>query len=240
MKKVLLTFVLSLFLLIIMLISTGCLHTHTYDRMNAVYPYLKSAANCNEGAVYYYSCTCGEKGTETFNDNIPLHLGGIDGNCPLCGETIFTMELSSDGTYYTVTGTDSSGFPIGNSLTIPSTYKNLPVMRIGNRALRDIPFFNLINVTISNGVTHIDERAFENCSGLTSITIPSSVESIGDFAFSGCSDLASITVEAGNPVYHSAGNCLIETSSKTLIRGCRNSVIPTDNTVASIGDSAFS
>ena len=28
--------------------------------------YLKSAATCTEKAVYYYSCSCGEKGTETF------------------------------------------------------------------------------------------------------------------------------------------------------------------------------
>jgi hypothetical protein len=49
----------------------------------------------------------------------------------------------------------------------------------------------------------------------------------------------SITVESGNKVYHSAGNCLIETESKTLIAGCKNSTIPTDGSVTSIGDYAF-
>ncbi|MGM9664528.1 MAG: leucine-rich repeat domain-containing protein, partial [Eubacteriales bacterium] len=62
---------------------------------------------------------------------------------------------------------------------------------------------------------------------------------IGVYAFYNCSSLASITVVSGNPVYHSAGNCLIKTSSKTLVAGCKNSIIPTDGSVTSIGGSAF-
>ena len=58
-------------------------------------------------------------------------------------------------------------------------------------------------------------------------------------AFSYCTGLTSITVAKGNTKYHSAGNCLIETESKTLIAGCKNSIIPTDGSVTSIGDGAF-
>lgn len=65
------------------------------------------------------------------------------------------------------------------------------------------------------------------------------VTSIGGGAFSGCSGLESVTVQEGNTVYHSAGNCLIETASKELIAGCKNSVIPTDGSVTSIGGYAF-
>ena len=63
--------------------------------------------------------------------------------------------------------------------------------------------------------------------------------SIGSSVFFGCSGLAKITVAEGNPVYHSKGNCLIETATKTLISGCQNSVIPTDGSVTSIGSYAF-
>ena len=119
------------------------------------------------------------------------------------------------------------------SFTIPNTTK----------VIYDSAFSGctgLTSVTIGNSVTSIVDYAFYNCKGLTSITIPDSVTSIGEDAFYGCSrSLTSITVEKGNTVYHSVDNCLIETESKTLILGCKNSVIPTDESVTSIGDNAF-
>lgn len=122
---------------------------------------------------------------------------------------------------------------------------------------------NLTSVTIPGSVTVIDESAFSQCSGLTSLTIPEGVGVIGESAFYGCRNLTSVTVPksvtamgqkvfsrcsgltelqvaAGNSVYHSAGNCIIETASKTLIQGCKTSQIPTDGSVTAIGDKAFS
>ena len=98
---------------------------------------------------------------------------------------------------------------------------------------------SLTSITIPDSVTSIGSNAFDGCSSLTSITIPHSVTSIGSSAFAGCSSLESIVVEEGNNVYHSEGNCLIETNSKTLIAGCKNSVIPEDGSVTSIGEYAF-
>lgn len=58
--------------------------------------------------------------------------------------------------------------------------------------------------------------------------------------FSGCYGLNSILVENGNQKYDSRNNCnaIIETSSNSLIIGCKNTIIP--NSVTSIGDYAFS
>ena len=98
----------------------------------------------------------------------------------------------------------------------------------------------LMSITIQDGVTSIGGSAFFGCTSLTSITIPDSVTSIGYGAFSGCKGLTSITVASGNPVYCSAGNCLIQTTNKKLVLGCRTSVMPSDGSVTSIGDSAFS
>ena len=48
--------------------------------------------------------------------------------------------------------------------------------------------------SIPNSVTTIGNRAFSNCTGLTSITIPNSVTTIEDYAFSNCTGLTSLTV----------------------------------------------
>ena len=58
-------------------------------------------------------------------------------------------------------------------------------------------------------------------------------------AFYGCFGLTSVVVENGNTVYDSRNNCnaIIETSTNTLIFGCKNTIIP--NSVTSIGKGAF-
>lgn len=115
---------------------------------------------------------------------------------------------------------------------------NMITATIPTIAIANIPKNKLQTVVIRGGVS-IDEDAFLGCDSLTSVTISDSVTSIGKGAFVDCSNLASITVNNGNTKYRSEGNCLIEIESKTLMLGCMNSVIPTDDSVTSIGNSAF-
>ena len=91
---------------------------------------------------------------------------------------------------------------------------------------------------IPNSVTSIGNNAFRGCGGLTSIEIPNSVTSIGNGAFYGC-DLTSLVVAVDNPVYDSRGGCnaIIESTSNTLIAGCKTTIIPND--VCTIGCRAF-
>ena len=165
------------------------------------------------------------------------------------------FKLNADEKSYSVSGI---GTCTDTTVVIPAEYDGLPVTSIYEAAFKDCS--GLTNITIPSSVTSISDDAFLCCSSLASITIPDSVTSIGDWAFYFCKNLTSITipssvtsiggfafgdnltsitVEKGNPVYHSAGNCLIETASKTLIAGYKNSVIPTDGSVKSIGNAAF-
>lgn len=47
-------------------------HVHTYDRQIADETTFKEDATCEHGPLYYYTCACGEKGTETFEDGRAL------------------------------------------------------------------------------------------------------------------------------------------------------------------------
>ena len=132
-------------------------------------------------------------------------------------------SIGSDA-FYRCTGLTS--VTIGNSVT-----------SIGGGAFAGCT--GLTSVTIGGSVTSIGGGAFAGCTGLTSITIPDSVTSIGGGAFMNCIGLTSIIVVEGNSKYHSAGNCLIETATKTLLSGCKTSEIPSDGSVTSIGTAAF-
>ena len=67
-----------------------------------------------------------------------------------------------------------------------------PLTTIYDRAFSDCS--SLTSVTISDSVTTIGSVAFAHCSSLTSINIPDSVISIGDGAFFDCTSLRSVTI----------------------------------------------
>ena len=96
---------------------------------------------------------------------------------------------------------------------------------------------DLVYVTIPNSVITIGNYAFWNCSGLKSVRIPDSVTEINIDTFSNCSGIENIEVSEGNPIYRSVNNCLINSKTKTMLLGCKNSVIP--DFVKKIGTSAF-
>ena len=141
---------------------------------------------------------------------------------------LFKLDKNGDGTYTLKGLTDKTV----TSVIIPDNVKV-----IGSAAFYGCN--NLTSVIIPNGVESIGEIAFEHCRKLTSITIPESVKRIEHDAFANCVCLENIMVSKNNTAYHSAENCIIETATKTLAVGCKNSVIPSDGSVEFIGDSAL-
>ena len=142
-------------------------------------------------------------------------------------------EQSSDGSYAVRRYGGSSA-----EVVIASVWRGQPVTAIGSYAFNGC--IGLTSVTIPDSVKDIGDYAFNNCSKLTSVTIGNGVTSIGDLAFRGCSGLTSIFVNKENGKYMVKNNCLIDASTATLVLGCQTSVIPTDGSVTSIGNDAFS
>ena len=182
---------------------------------------------------------------------ISIHIGAAIQEVSWLPDNVLeiTISISKDNPYLSTDSkaifTKSNGelsvskyISADTNYDIPSAINGFSVTSIGYSAFAEC--YDLTSITIPNSVISIGVRSFYMCESLTSITIPDSVTSIGDTAFLYCSGLTSITVDIGNSVYHSAGNCVIETASKTLIVGCKNSIIPTDGSVTSIGYSAFS
>lgn len=125
---------------------------------------------------------------------------------------------------------------------------NIPdsVITISKYAFKDC--INLKKVHIGEGVKTIEDYAFSACISIESIDIPDSVTTLGYYAFYMCSNAKSIAIGSGlkdinfsffncssvekievsnkNQKFHSAGNCLIETSSNTLLLGSTKGVIP--------------
>ena len=85
------------------------------------------------------------------------------------------------------------------------------------------------SVVIPNSVTEIGNRAFWNCTLLTSVSIPGSVKTIGNYAFEGCTSLTSVTIFEG-----------VKTIGEYAFQNCAalTSVIIPDS-LTDIGECAF-
>lgn len=111
-----------------------------------------------------------------------------------------------------------------------------PLLHAGNLYLNGELVTELV---IPDDVTTIQDGAFWGCTSIESIYIPAGVISINDFAFAECINISRITVSSDNKIFYSTGNCIIDRAKKSVFMGCKNSVIPADGSVTSIGREAF-
>lgn len=148
-----------------------------------------------------------------------------------------------------------SGWDYLKSVTLPDTLKTIGDLGFAHCEL-------LEQISLPEGLTSIGANAFYNCASIEQFNLPDSVESIGNYAFgkcasletvslskslstvgnwvfASCNSLINLTISPENANYYSAGNCIIERGTHTLVLGCLGSIIPNDGTIKIIGHHAF-
>ena len=188
-------------------------HKHAYTEKVVESRYLKTAATCETKAVYFYSCECGEKGTETFEYGEALGhnygdlIIGTPANCTQNGTKTHyycsICEKNFDAEKNEITDLvipashkyNKDGICVfcgvqkhseGLLYTLSNDEISYIVSGIGTCTDSDI-----IIPSSHNGkpITRIAEHAFGGCDELTSVMIPDSITSMGSHVFEGCSKL---------------------------------------------------
>lgn len=144
-------------------------------------------------------------------------------------------QVTYGGMTYTVTGVDDKAFYSCQSLKGVELPSSITV--IGVNAFASCP--KLQSVNLPSALTAIGDSAFLNDRSLSVVALGPNVTFIGRNAYTGCSGMVDISVDPGNPAYDSRESCnaIIQSSTSTLLYGCKNTTIP--STVTAIGDNAF-
>ena len=148
-------------------------------------------------------------------------------------------------------GYEVIGYTGNNSVvTIPSTYKDQPVVAIVRDYTDGEGFTDnekIQEVIIPNTVTKISSHAFENCINLTTVTIPDSVTEMSYYAFDDCEKISVATLPATLLEYFPEENLTtVVINSGTSIPAysfdnCKNLISVTrPDSVTSIEEGAFS
>ena len=198
------------------------------------------------GVSAFYSC--GRLHSVTFPTNLTTIGEYAFYSCGRLHSVTFPTNLTTIGAY----AFEGSGL---YSVTIPAA-----VTSIGSKAFRQCSSLRSANFYASNctsapsifyGCSHLDTltigsnvhnlpgSVFSNLSALKKVHIPNSVTSMGNNPFAYCPNLDTIVVAAGNSMFSSGNHSsyIVNTSTHTLVTGCKRTVIP--NSVTHIGGAAF-
>ena len=182
-------------------------HIHSFVEENTDAAYLKSASSCASSAVYYYSCECGEKGTQTFtvwglSDN---HIGGTQtGYMKLDNNTHTTVTYCLGCCEILETSSNSHTSGDGGACVFcemkPGLYQVLEGDDLGCNALAPTKTWESllhegIIVVDENNAVSVPEDMRDNLNGC--LVMSSGIERIKEYAFSNCAGLKGIVISEG-------------------------------------------
>lgn len=204
-------------------------HVHEYNRQKPASAFVKTTATCTKAGVYFYSCVCGECGTDTFTDTALSPCKYENGSCTWCGAA---EPKETDGLVYTSLKNGEAFMVTGYTGTasevyVPSYHEGKPVLRVSSRAFYENT--NITSIIIGDNAIAIDSNAFADCTNLERVVIGSSVETIGERAFGWCEKLSSVNLPDSLTV--------IENDAFWMCAGLTEIRIPYGLTT--IGESAF-
>ena len=166
------------------------LNTYPAGKASANYVIPNSVTSIGSGAFSY----CTSLTSITIGNGISSIGENAFNGCT----SLTTIEVSMDNMNYT----DVEGVLFNRGKTLLNTYPAnkaganyvIPdsITSIGDRAFTQCT--NLTSIKIPDSVTRVGYWAFTQCTSLTSITIPDSVNSIGGYTFWSCTSLTSITI----------------------------------------------
>ncbi len=217
--------------------GTGEMYDYGYDEYseNGVAPWSEYKDMLNMIIVFEGVTSIGD---DAFYDCSSLTSVALPESMTKIGDSAFSgcNSLASISFPESMTEIGSSAFSGCRSLTTV----NIPrgVASIESGAFEGC--HNLVSAIISEGVVSIESSAFYGCSSLLYVSIPSTVRTISESdVFRFCYKLARIEIDDYNTVYSDGGesNFVIEISSRKLLYGCKDGIIP--SYITEIGHSAF-
>ncbi|MBR4013920.1 MAG: leucine-rich repeat domain-containing protein [Clostridia bacterium] len=175
-------------------------HQHIFGEWTTV-----KEPSCSEKGSKERSCECGEKETEILD---PKHFYTEIVTVPTKttdGYTTHTCSVCNDS--YTDTVVPAIG-STGLAYEINEASRTCTVTGMGTCTDSEVAIPQIID---GYTVTAIGEKAFANCTTITSIKIPESVKSIGYRAFYGCSGITEITIpksvtDIGTQIFYKCEN----------------------------------
>lgn len=210
-KKVLLTFILSIFSVLIL---------GSFSVSAATYGDLTYSISNGEVSISY----CNNKNVTSVK--IPQTIDGYPVTT-ICEDAFNACKsLKSVTLGSNIKKLEHRAFYACSSLSSIDIPNN--VTYIGNSAFYNC--FNLKSVSIGSSVTSIDNYAFYNCQSLSSLNLGKKVKSIGTSAFYGCESLVNVTIPDS-----------VTNISDSIFSGCINLKNATiGKGLTRIGDSTFS